>query len=296
MPFGLSTASCTFSRAMIHALGGLPFVVSYFDDVLIFSDSWNNHIKHVKTTLEALRKVNLTVRPSKTHIGFTTVNFLGHTISRGRIAPDEDKTTKIMQIKTPTTKKETRRLLGLLNYYRRFIKEFSKIAQPLTDLTKGKSPNKVKWTDECETSLSVLKQALTEPPILNIPDLEKHFVLQCDASDKAVGAALLQERDGMLLPCFYASRKLLERETHYCIAEKELVGLVFGLKAFSRFLLMKPFIIQTDHKPLTFLKQNASKNARLTRMALCIQDFTFSIEHLRGTQNVLCDFLSRSYT
>ena len=150
------------------------------------------------------------------------------------------------------------------------------------------------WTTQCQNSLESIKTALIRPPILNIPDLTKIFVLQTDASNMAVGAALLQEQNGFLLPCLYASRKLKDRETKYCISEKELLGLVFGLKTFNRFLVMRPFIVQTDHAALSYLKLHASKNSRLARTALAIQDYTFAVEHLPGKRNVLCDFLSRA--
>ncbi|GFO14300.1 LReO_3 protein [Plakobranchus ocellatus] len=222
MPFGLSTASSTFQRAMSHALRDLPFVVSYFDDVLIFSETWSSHVKHIQVTLTVIENANLTVRPSKTHIEFGSIYFLGHTISQGKVLPDKEKTEKMRQIKTSATKKEVKYILGLLNYYRRFAQDFSKLVQPLTELTKARPPNKVAWTAECEASLNGLKSHLTEPLVLNVPDLNKTFVLQSDASDFAVSAPLLQEHNRALLPCYYASRKLLDREHKYCIAEKEL--------------------------------------------------------------------------
>ena len=116
MPFGLSTASSTFARGMQKALCKLKCVVSYFDDVLIYSNTWQEHMSHIRQTLNALREANFTVRPTKTQIGFRTIDFLGHTISEGHIRPDKDKTEKIAQIKPPKTKKDTRRILGLLNY------------------------------------------------------------------------------------------------------------------------------------------------------------------------------------
>ncbi|GFN74058.1 hypothetical protein PoB_000056400 [Plakobranchus ocellatus] len=152
MPFGLSTAACTFQRAMLDTFGKLPFVVSYFDDVLIFSKSWEEHLEHIEKTLSALREAGFTVKPSKTIVGCEHINFLGHIVGKGQLKPDENKTEKIRNLKVPTTKKEVRSVLGLLTYYRSFVHSFSAIAQPLTELTKKSSPNKIVWTPECQES------------------------------------------------------------------------------------------------------------------------------------------------
>ena len=182
MPFGLSTASCTFQKAMKCILGSLPFVISYFDDVLIFSETWEEHLRHIKETLETLHDANLTVKPSKTNVGCSSVDFLGHVVSAGSIRPDKAKTQKIMDIEPPTTKKQTRRILGLMSYYRTFVPNFSTIAQPLTDITRKKSSNKVQWTEECQKSLDKIKDILTTEPILRVPDLSKPFIVQSNAS------------------------------------------------------------------------------------------------------------------
>ena len=295
MPFGLSTAACTFQKAMIDTLGELDCVVSYFDDVLIFSKTWNEHMCHIKKVLKTLQDAGFTIKPSKTCVGCTEIDFLGHIIGANQIRPDPAKSEKIRNIKVPTTKKEVRSILGLLNYYRRFVKNFSSLAQPLIDLTKKTSPNKIKWTQECQIGLDRLKEALISEPILQVPDMSKPFVVQSDASNKALGAVLLQEHEGSLLPCFYASRRLLDREINYAIIEKETLGIVFALNKFSKYLLMRPFYIQTDHKPLSFLNKNKSRSARLTRWALSIQQYSFTVQHIRGVNNVVSDALSRIY-
>ena len=125
--------------------------------------------------------------------------------------------------------------------------------------------------------------------------MSKPFVVQSDASNKALGAVLLQEHEGSLLPCFYASRRLLDREINYAIIEKETLGIVFALNKFSKYLLMRPFYIQTDHKPLSFLNKNKSRSARLARWALSIQQYSFTVQHIRGVNNVVSDALSRIY-
>ncbi|GFN97906.1 retrovirus-related pol polyprotein from transposon opus [Plakobranchus ocellatus] len=293
MPFGLSTAACTFQRAMLDTLGKLPFVVSYFDDVLIFSKSWEEHLEHIEKTLSALREAGFTAKPSKTIVGCEHINFLGHIVGKGQLKPDENKTEKIRNLKVPTTKKEVRSVLGLLSYYRRFVHNFSAIAQPLTELTNKSSPNKIIWTPECQESWDAIKKCLTSEPILKVPDPSKPFVVQTDASNKAIAGTLLQQHEGTLHPCFYASRILKDRERNYAIIELEMLAIIFALDNFSKYLLMKPFLIQTDHAPLSFLKENKSKNARLTRWALAIQQYSFSVQHIKGSNNILSDTLSR---
>ncbi|GFN81979.1 Pol polyprotein [Plakobranchus ocellatus] len=264
MPFGLSTAACTFQRAMLDTLGKPPFVVSYFDDVLIFSKSWKEHLEHIEKTLSALREAGFTLKPSKTIVGCEHINFLGHIVGKGQLKPDENKTEKIRNLRVPTTKKEVRSVLGLLNYYRRFVHNFSAIAQLLTELTKKSRPNKIVWTPECQESWDAIEKCLTSEPILKVPDPSKPFVVQTDASNKAIAGTLLQQHEGTLHPCFYASRTLKDRERNYAIIELEMLAIIFALDKFSKYLLMKPFLIQTDHPPLSFLKEN--KNCKELRI------------------------------
>ena len=291
MPFGLSTAAPSLQRAMQEVLGRLPFIVSYFDDIMVYSNTWLDHLNHLQMALQTIQDAGLTARPKKSLVGFTSIEFLGHIVSRGIIQPDDAKKSKIKNIIPPATKKEVQRICGLLNYYRRFIPHFSELARPLTDMTRCRG--KIVWTAECQKSLDTLKTLLTSEPILRIPDLSKPFVVQADASQFSIGAVLMQQHDGILLPCYYASRKLLDREVQYAIIEKECLAIVFALHTFAKYLLMRPFYIQTDHKPLTFLVQNKSRNSRLLRWALSLQQFAFHIQPIPGAQNVISDALSR---
>ena len=293
LPFGLSTAAPTFQRAMNKVLGHLKFVTNYFDDVLIFSETWSEHLNHIKETLQTLEKANLTVKPSKCHVGCREVNFLGHIVGKGNIKPDPKKTEKILSLTTPKTKKDVRKICGLINYYRKFIPFFSHTVAPLTSLLKKEKPNQIIWNADCEKAFGEIKQALASKPILAIPDLNKEFIVRADASSKAIGAVLLQKHNDILKPCYYVSRKLLQRECNYPIIEKECLAIVFALHQFSKYLLMSPFIVQSDHKPLTFLKMNKTKNARLLRYALSLQPFTFGVEPIKGTENSISDILSR---
>ena len=199
----------------------------------------------------------------------------------------------MLNLKQPSTKKEVRSLIGLINYYRKFIPNFPLLAAPLTDLTRKGSPDKIKWSDECQNSLSQIQKCLSSDPILILPDVSSKFFLRTDASSRAIGAVLLQQRDGLLRPVQFAGRKLLDRETKYCIMELECLAIVFGCSHFQRYLMGTQFVVQTDHKPLAFLKQNKSKNARIFRWFLYLQEFSFKLESIPGSENYMADIMSR---
>ena len=213
-------------------------------------------------------------------------------MGKGNIKPDPKKTEKILTLTTSKTK-DVRKICGFINYYRKFIPFFSHKVAPLTSLLKKKKPNQIIWNADCEKAFGEIKQPLASKPILAIPDLNKHFIVKADASSKAIGAVLLQKHNDILKPCYYVSRKLVQRECNYPIIEKECLAIVFALHQFSKYLLMSPFIVQSDHKPLTFLKMNKPKNARLLRYALPLQPFTFGIEPIKLTTNSISDILSR---
>lgn len=293
LPFGLSTAASTFQRMMRHILRGIPNVVSYFDDILAFGSNFEEHLASLKNVLVALRNYGLTARPVKTCVGFREIEFLGHTIAEGIQKPEQTKLEKIKNLKPPKTKKEVRKVLGLLNYYRKYVNDFASIAETLTDLTKKGQPNQVIWDENCQASFDRLKQALCQEPILIIPDMNKEFVVRTDASDHGIGGVLMQSVEGQLMPCAYSSRKLLDRERRYPIIEKECLAVVYTVGVFEKYLLLKHFVIETDHKPLTVMKKNKMKNSRLMRWSLALQRFNFSVRPIKGHENIEADILSR---
>ena len=180
-----------------------------------------------------------------------------------------------------------------MNYYRRFVENFSTIAAPLSDLTKKGAPDKVQWTPECQRAFDTLKSVLTANPVLTLPDLQKTFILRTDASETGIGGCLLQQDKDLLHPITYVSRKLVEREQKYGIMEKECLAIVWAVSKLGKYLLGKEFVIETDHKPLSFLEKNRSSSPRLSRWALSLQNYTFSVGHISGPTNALADILSR---
>ncbi|GFN79599.1 Pol polyprotein [Plakobranchus ocellatus] len=195
--------------------------------------------------------------------------------------------------RVPVKKKEVRSFLGFVNYYRHFITNFASISAPLSDLLPIETLEKVQWTPRCDQSLAEIKKLFLSPPILIIPDMQETFIVRSDASDFGIGAVLLQDHEGILMPCHYASRKLLLRETRYSAIEREALALVFTVTQFQRYLIFKHFILQTDHKRLSYLRTGSPKNARLMRWALALQEFSFQVVHIPGSENIHADVLSR---
>ena len=296
MPFGLVSAPAVFARMMRMLHLERVSAINFFDDVLVHSVSWEQHLDHVEAVLHSLKQKGLTVRPSKIESGFRSLEFLGHVVGQGQLKPEAGKIMKIMQIPTPTTKKQVRSLLGLLSFYRRYVPNFASLSAPLSDLTKDgpRKARSIDWTPACARALQRIQEVLSSGPVLMLPRLDEQFVLRTDASSVGVGAVLLQENEGVLHPIVFASRKLLDREKNYSTIERECLAIVWAVHKLLKFLWGVKFVLQTDHRPLTYLRSCTFKNARIFRWALSLQEFSFEVKPISGTSNVLADLLSRS--
>lgn len=208
------------------------------------------------------------------------------------MTPQLDTLEKIRQCCPPSNKKKLRSFLGLTGWYQKFIPNYSKITSSLTDLLRRGSPNKLRWESKHQVSFELLKRSITSSPILRTPDFARPFVVQTDASDTAVGAALLQFSNG-LFPVAFASRKLQPRETRYSVIERECLAVVFAIKIFERELYGKEFQLCTDHSSLQYLQKKSPDNARLLRWSVFLQNFAFVIKAIPEKENVLSDFLIR---
>ena len=296
MPFGLLSAPAVFERMMrqlhLEQIGALNF----FDDILVHSVQFDKHLQQVDEVLTKLKQSGLTAKPSKVEVGFKSLEFLGHVVGEGIIRPEESKVQKIMQVPIPQTRKQVRSLLGLTGFYRRYIPGYASVTAPLTDLTKEKGAKRkpLAWTPECQEALTKLQQTLSCKPILRLPDMEKPFTLRTDASSTGLGAVLLQEWDGVLFPVLYASRKLLDRETRYSTIERECLGIVWATNKMVRYLHGRQFTLQTDHKPLVFLRSASFRNSRVMRWALALQEYAFEVQPIKGEANTFADLLSRA--
>lgn len=297
MSFGLKNAPFCFSRLMDKVLKGCEaFAVPYLDDIAVFSDAWVDHLMHLREVLGRLRQAGLTVKAEKCCLARATVDYLGHNVGQGFRKPCELKISAVADYPRPITKTDVRAFLGLTGYYNHYIRDYSTLASPLTDALRGTEPTKVAWDEKKETAFLKLKAALISRPVLKAPDYDREFTVQCDASDRGLGAVLCQkDDDGKEHPVLYLSRKLSSREMAYCASEKECACIVWAIHKLQCYLGGAKFTVETDHCPLTWLKTATSKNSRLLRWSLILQQYHFDIKYKKGKLNGNADALSRSF-
>lgn len=293
MPFGLVNAPATFSRIMRLLLDKSQNLYNYLDDVLAPTFDWQQQLTVLRDLFVRVRKANLSIRPTKCSIGYFNITFLGFDVSAEGLKPASSLVDKMLRAPRPVSKKQLRSFLGLVGFYRRFVPHFASVAAPLTDLTKKGSPNTLEWGPAQQNAFVSLRKVIASEPVLCLPDYSKGFLLQTDACNEGIGALLLQEIDGLRHPIGFASRKLLPREQNYATIERECLAIVWGISKFDNFLYGQHFILEVDHEPLRYLSQCNFKNSRLTRWALSIQPYRFTVRHIKGVDNVGADFLSR---
>lgn len=294
MPFGLKNAPATFQRVMdnvLHELQGKCCLV-YMDDIIIYSTSLQEHIVNLKKVFLKLREANFKVQLDKSEFLHKEVNFLGHVVSEDGIKPNPMKIEAIKKYPIPKTPKQIKQFLGLLGYYRRFIKDFAKLTKPMTSMLKKNNKLNIE-KQEYKECFQLCKEMLITEPILAYPDFTKPFLLITDASDFALGSVLSQVIDGKEHPICYASRTLNEHEINYSTIEKELLSIVWSTKYFRPYLYGRKFKIQTDHKPLNWLMSLKEPNSKLVRWRLKLEEFDYEIEYKPGKINSNADALSR---
>ncbi|KAK7912922.1 hypothetical protein WMY93_013133 [Mugilogobius chulae] len=282
MPFGLHGAPAMFQRLMDKVLAGCEECsAAYLDDVVVFSPTWEEHLKHLSLVLKKIAQAGLTLNPSKCEWAREETRYLGYQMGRGQIRPQLDKIEAVMNCPRPCTKKEVRSFLGLTGWYRRFVPHYATIAAPLTALTMKNQRNPVNWTEECEQAFCTLKTMLCSSPVLKSPDFNERFLVQVDASGVGLGAVLAQGNPGEERPILYLSRKLQPRETRYSAIEKEGLAIKWALDSLRYYLLGREFDLETDHRALTWIQSMKDHNSRLTRWYLALQPFKFVIRQSR---------------
>ena len=293
MPFGLCNAPATFQRLMDGILRGLNWqcCLVYLDDIIVYSKNLKEHEKHLEQVFMALTRANLRLNPAKCRFAEEEINYLGHRVNKDGIQPDQAKIEPITKLPTPQNTHDIRALLGMLGYYRRFIKNFATVAEPLTRLLKANT--KFEWGTEQEQAKAMLLRAIISEPILAYPDFSKTFIIQTDASDVGVGAVLSQMQDGLEHPIGYASETLDSVKRNYSATEKEAYAIYWAVNHFRPYIYGRKFQLQTDHKALEYIFNGKTTNQKLLRWALSIQEFNFEVSYKRGSQNGNADCLSR---
>ncbi|XP_031106210.1 uncharacterized protein LOC116010851 [Ipomoea triloba] len=289
MPFGLTNAPATFCTLMNKIFQPYldRFVVVYLDDIVVYSNSIEEHVEHLRTVFQVLRENKLYVKQEKCTFATEEVHFLGHIIGHGKLKMDQAKVKAILDWEAPTKVTELRSFLGLVNYYRRFIEGYSKRAAPLTDLLKkGKT---WVWSEDCQKAFDDLKAAVSQEPVLALPNFTKPFEVHTDASDFAIGGVLMQD----MHPITFESRKLNEAERRYTVQEKEMTAVVHCLRVWRHYLLGAHFTIKTDNVATSYFQTQKKLSPKQARWQDFLAEFDYSLEYKSGKANVVADALSR---
>ncbi|GJP80887.1 hypothetical protein CLOP_g11086 [Closterium sp. NIES-67] len=292
MPFGLRNASAVFQRVMDQVLKTVPAAACYIDDVVIFSRSKEEHAEHLKATLDAIAAAGLTCHPEKCKIARKTVAYLGFEVQGGKMGIQEAKVAVLDKLGAPKDKGALRALLGFLNYYRRFIPNFSKRAYKLNQLLR--EGQAWKWGPEEEQARRDLLEAIKAGTVLQLPKKDAPFTIYTDWSSMGMGAVLCQELGGEERVVAYASRSCTATEANYSSYEGEGLAAVWGVTHFRAYLQGRKFTLVTDHQPLLWLMTNQTLTGRNARWAMRLQEYDFVIKHRAGKTLQHADGLSRN--
>ena len=292
LPFGLTNAPATFMTLMNEVFKKHLdlFVIVYLDDILIYSRTWTEHLQHIRVVLKILREQKLYAKMSKCVFGVQKVEYLGHIISSEGLRVDPQKVQAVMEWPVPKNKQHVQSFLGLINYYRKFIKGCSLIGKPLSELAKNVPFH---WGDTQEKAFLLLKEALCSAPVLKTFDPKLPIFVTTDASQYAIGAVLEQEDSKKRKPVAFASRTLNDAEQNYAAHERELLAVVDSLKWWRVYLYGNFFTVHTDHYPLRYLETQDSLSSRQVRWLERMANFDFKIIPISGKSNVVADALSR---
>ncbi|XP_019057027.1 PREDICTED: LOW QUALITY PROTEIN: uncharacterized protein LOC104805009 [Tarenaya hassleriana] len=293
MPFGLCNAPPTFQRCMMAIFSDIveDSMEVFMDDFSVHGTSFDVCLTNLRKVLDRCLQANLVLNWEKCHFMVQEGIVLGHKISDKGIEVDRAKIEVIEKLPPPHNVKVIRSFFGHAGFYHRFIKDFSKITKPLTDLLCKDVP--FVFTNDCLATFETLKKALISPPIIQPPDWDLPFEIMCDASDYAVGIVLGQRRNKVLHAIYYASRTLDDAQVNYSTTEKELLDVVFAFEKFRSYLVGSKVIVYTDHAALRYFLSKKDAKSRLIRWILFLQEFDLEIRDKKGAENGVADHLSR---
>ncbi|XP_038153818.1 uncharacterized protein LOC119791667 isoform X1 [Cyprinodon tularosa] len=316
MPQGVTNAPSTFQRLMEKCMGDLHLkeVLVFLDDLIIFSNSLEEHENRLLRVLNRLKEFGLKLSLEKCKFFQTSVRYLGHIVSEKGVETDPEKISTVKSWPIPTNLKSLRSFLGFTGYYRRFIKGYATIAKPLNNLTRGypptnkpsrvqsskcpqfdpKQPFGSRWTSECQLAFDTLIDKLTTAPVLGFADPALPYILHTDASTTGLGAALYQEHEGKLRVIAYASRGLSASESRYPAHKLEFLALKWSVtEKFQDYLYGANFTVVTDNNPLTYILTSAKLDATSHRWLAALSTFSFKLQYRAGKHNQDADALSR---
>ncbi len=300
MPFGLSNSPSVFQAYINDVFRDMlnRGVIVYIDDILVYSDSLENHIQQVRAALQRLIEHQLYAKMEKCEFHQTQVSFLGYIISSEGVAMDDKKVQFVLNWPQPKTVKELQRFLGFANFYRRFIRNFSTIAAPLTSLLSG-GRQRLDRSPSAQHAFLQLKDRFTTAPILHHPDPNLEFTVEVDASNTGIGAILSQRQGNpsKLFPCAYYSSKLNAAERNYDVGDRELLAMKAAFEEWRHWLegSKNPFVVLTDHRNLEYIRSAKRLNPRQARWSLFFSRFSFKVTYRPGSKNGKADALSRLY-
>ncbi|UYV70290.1 K02A2.6-like, partial [Cordylochernes scorpioides] len=294
LPFGLRSSPQIFERAIGQILRkyNFQFLEHYYDDFIIFSDSFEEHLEHLRLFFQLCRAENIRLNLNKCQLCKTSTSFLGYEITQGTYKPHLTNTQVIGTIQPPTNVKTLQSFLGVVNVYHKFIPHYAQLRSPLNILLKKNIP--FKWTLECQKAFEDLKSSLTASPVLHIFKEDLPCFLYCDASTLGISGILKQkDENGEEHPVQYFSRSLRKYEQNYSISELECLAIIESIEYFRVYLLGRHFTIYSDHQALVYLKNIKNPSGRLFRWSLRLSPYTFDIHYLKGKKQLEADLLSR---
>lgn len=296
LTFGLKNSSFIFQSAINCILKDVlgKHSLCYVDDVIVFSKTFDEHLKHLGETFALLIKGGLKLTLEKCKFGQRKLLFLGYQVNGQGIEANPKKIEAIQKIPPPKNEKQIRQFVAAAGFYRNLIPHFAEVTAPLTDLLKKNT--KFVWTEKENNAFEELKKILTSNPITMHPDFSQEFQIHCDSSNYAIGSSLMQYDDkGHLKPIAYFSRKLKGAELNYATVEKEALAIVAAIKNYHYYIYGRKFKVITDHAPLcTVFKKTNSQNGRISRWATFLAQYDFTVEHKPGKENIIPDLLSRN--
>ena len=294
VPFRLAQAPAYFQELMTSILKDFPFAIAYLDDIIIFSNTPQEHLSHIHVVFEKLKSANLSMKKSKCNFFSKEIQYLCHILSATGIHPLPSKTHAIQTMKLPTTPKQVRAFFGLVGYYRKFIKGFAKKAKPLTMLTRQQV--KFDWTPTHQATFLQLKEAKVQGPILHYPNPTKKYIVYTDASDDTCGAQLSQEHNGTEFQVAFLSHTFTQTQCKWGTTEQEAFGVYYTITKLNYYLQGADIIVWNDHKPLAQFLNGKNTNNKVIRWSLELTTYKISFEWISGARNKAADCLSRLVT